>query len=520
MSLPRVPAVLVGAVLAGGVIAGCGTASSGSKLPLDAANQRVLRLAFFSDMATADPNVFYDIEGDAISQSAYDGLLRYKPGTTTLEGALASRWEVSSDRLRYTFHLRAATFSDGTPLTAAAMKASFERMSKVNQGPAYMLADVAGYDTPDARTFVIRLKKPVSDFADLMASVWGPKAINPRVLAAHKADQAQKYLKTHAAGTGPFTLTKWQPGTGYTLTRNTRYWGTKPYFQRVQISIKPDASSQLLELQRGDLDGILHGVPISSLDALKGKGGLAVQKFPSLGTVTLAVNQTRPALKSRTVREALVNAIDVPTLVPSVWGDAATAMKSSYPSPLLPGGAAPLSYPYDATKIKAALPPGLKLTVVYSPDSSGVQRRFADLMRQNLAKVGVTVTERQAQLSAVFAYRDKPETAPDFYISTPTPDAAAPDAWARIVWHSKGGLNFFNYANTQVDAAMDKAQREPDKAKADAGYAAAGKLAATDYGEAPIAQVQDLMVLRSDLTGVQHVPAYPWTLDLGALGRK
>ena len=520
MSLPRVPGVLVGALLAGTVIAGCGNAASTGKLPLDAANQHVLRLAFFSDMATADPSVFYDIEGNAISQSTYDGLLRYKPGTTTLEGALATRWEVGADRLSYTFHLRDAKFSDGTPVTAAAMKASFLRMTKVNQGPAYMLADVAGYDTPDQRTFVVRLKKPVSDFADLMASVWGPKAINPSVLSAHSSDQAQKFLKTHAAGTGPFMLTKWQPGTGYALTRNPNYWGPKPYFQRVQISIKPDASSQLLELQRGDLDGILHGVPISSLDALKGKGGLTIQKYASLGTVTLAVNQTRPALAKTSVREALVNAINVPTLVPSVWGDAATAMKSSYPSPLLPDGAAPLDYPYDAAKIKAALPAGLKLTVVYSPDSSGVQRRFADLMRQNLAKVGVTVTERQAQLSAVFAYRDKPNQAPDFYISTPTPDAAAPDAWARIVWHSKGGLNFFNYANPQVDAAMDKALREPDKTKADALYATAGSLAAADYGEAPIAQVQDLMVLRSDLTGVEHVPAYPWTLNLGALGRK
>lgn len=519
MSLPRLSVAVVGAALAAVTLAACGSSTS-KKLPLDAANQRVLRLAFFSDMATADPSVFYDIEGDAISQSTYDGLLRYRPGTTKLEGALAQRWDVSSDRRTYTFHLRPAKFSDGTPVTAAAMKKSFQRMTKVNQGPAYMLADVASYGTPSKDTFVVRLKKPVSDFADLMASVWGPKAINPKVLAAHSSDQAQKYLKTHAAGTGPFMLTKFQPGTGYTLKRNPRYWGAKPYFERVEIAIKPDASSQLLELQRGDLDGILHGVPVSSLDALKGKGGLAIQRFPSLGTVTLAVNQNRPALRSTSVREALVKAINVPAIVPAVWGDGATALPSAYPSPLLPGGAAPLSYPYDEAKIKAALPKGLKVTVVYSPDSSGVQRRFADLMRQNLAKVGVTVVERQAQLSAIFGYRDNPTKAPELYISTPTPDAAAPDAWARILWHSKGGLNFFNYSNKQVDAAMDAALREPDKAKADALYAKAGSVATSEYGEAPIAQVKDLMVLRGDLTGVQHVPAYPWTLNLGALGRK
>ena len=204
----------------------------------------------------------------------------------------------------------------------------------------------------------------------------------------------------------------------------------------------------------------------------------------------------------------------------NVWGDTATPLKSAYPSPLLPDGLASLDYPFDEAKIKAALPAGTKVTVVYSPDSSGVERRFADLMRQNLAKVGVTVVERQAQLSEVYGYRDNTKKAPEFYISTPTPDAAAPDAWARILWYTKGGLNFFNYSNPQVDAAIDAGSVEPDAKKADAFYARAGQLATAEYGEAPIAQVKDLMVLRNDLTGVQHVPAYPWTLNLGTLARR
>lgn len=517
--------LVVGAVMAGLAVAGCGGgggAASSSEKPakVDPAVQRVLRLAFFSDMATADPNVFYDIEGNAISQSVYEGLLRYKAGSTELEGALAERWEVSKDRRTYTFALRDAKFSDGTPVTSKAVQKSFERMTKVDQGPAYMLADVERYETPDPRTFVVDLKTPVSSFADLMASVWGPKVINPAVLSKYGKDQAQEHLKTNAAGTGPFALERWQPGKGYSLTRNANYWGKQPYFERVEIAIKPDVSSQLLELQRGDLDGILHGVPLSSVQSLKGKGGLKVERFDSLGTVTLAINQDRAELKDRKVREAIVRALDVPTMVRNVWGGSATAMKSAYPSPLLPDGAANIEYPYDEAALKAAIPPGTKVDVVYSPDSSGVQRRFADLMRQQLTKVGVDVSPRQAELSAVFAYRENTKKAPHFYISTPTPDAATPDAWARILWHSGGGLNFFNYANPQVDAKMDEALTEPDEEKANALYAEAGTTAVADFGEAPIAQVKDTMVLRGDLTGVEHVPAYPWTLNLGALGRE
>lgn len=511
---------LTGIAIAGALVAGCGGAGGRGQAAVPAAQQHVLRLAFFADIATADPDVFYDIEGDAVTQSAYDGLLRYAPESTTLQGALASSWSVSSDGLTYSFHLRNAQFSDGSPMTSTAVKTSFERRAKINQGPAYMLADVAGYQTPSPAVFVVHLKHPVSDFLDLMASVWSPKVINPKVLADNGRDNAQQYLKTHAAGTGPFMLTKFQQGSGYALTRNPHYWGPKPYFEQVQISIQPDVSTQELQLQRGNLDAILHGVPVSSLSTLQGTKGVTVEYFPSLGTLTLALNQNVPELSSTPVRQAVIDALDVPTLVRDVFGNHATTMPSAYPSPLLPSGMRPNNHPYNLGQIRATLPKGLKLTVVYTPDSSGVERRFADLMRQRLAQVGVTVIEQQAQLSTVYGYRDNTKSAADIYISTPTPDAAAPDAWARILWFTKGGLNFFNYSNPQVDAAINAGLRTSNKAQASQSYARAGSLAVADAGEVPVAQVNDVMAIGNGLTGIQHVPAYPWTLDLGALGRK
>ncbi len=517
MSSRRLPLLLLAVLVA--ALAGCG-GSGGGGTAAGAAGSKTLHLAFYADAVTVDPDVFYDIEGDALTQSVYDGLLRYKPDSTQLEGALAAAWKVSSDGRVYTFKLRSAKFSDGTPVTSKAVVTSFERRTKVNQGPAYMLADVARYVTPDARTVVVRLKQPVADFLQLLASVWGPKVINPKVLAAHRSDQAQKYLKSHAAGTGPFTLESFNPGTGYTLARNPDYWGPKPYFESVQIAIMPDVSAQLLKMQRGDLDAVLHGVPLANLDAVKADRNLTVDTFDSLGTSTLYLNFNRPPLQAVAVRQAVVDALDVPNLVKSVWGDTAAAFTGAYPQPLLPANLAPVSYPYDPARIKAAIPNGLRLDVVYTPDSSGVQRRLADLVQQKLRQVGVTANIRQVQLSAVFGYRDNVKSAADIYLSTPTPDGAHPDAWGRITWYTKGGLNFFNYSNPRVDAALDAGLRQKVAAKAQQSYAQAGRLATADWSVAPIAQVKDLMVLNKNLTGVEHVPAYPWTLDLGALGRR
>ncbi len=60
-----------------------------------------------------------------------------------------------------------------------------ELRTEVNSAPAYMLADVASYATPDASTFVVTLKNPVSPFLDYLAAPYGPKMVSPKVLADH-----------------------------------------------------------------------------------------------------------------------------------------------------------------------------------------------------------------------------------------------------------------------------------------------------------------------------------------------
>ena len=117
---------------------------------------------------------------------------------------------------------------------------------------------------------------------------------------------------------------------------------------------------------------------------------------------------------------------------------------------------------------------GISLDIVFTPDSSGVQRRLADLMRQRLAAVGVESTPRQAQLAEVFGYREDVQNAADIYVSTPAPDGAHPDTWGRIVWYTEGPLNFFNYTNPQVDAALDRGLVEVDGDAAEQAYTEAG----------------------------------------------
>ncbi len=509
----------VGMILAGAIGS---SANSRPARHTGASANNVLHLAYFQDMSTPDPDIFYDIEGNTVTQSLYDGLMQYRPDSTQIVGSLATSYVVSANGLRYTFHLRSGVkFAGGASMSSQSVKASFLRRTAVNQGPAYMLADVARYLTPNRATFVVVLKKPVSAFISYMASTWGPKVIGSTALVTHAGkDHAQTWLKTHSDGTGAYSLTSFQRGQQYTLTRNPHYWGHTPFFRQVQIKILPDFSSQLLRLNKGDLDVVLHGFPLADLAAVHANNALTVRTFSSLDTGAVYLNTHRSELQRASVRKAVILAMDVPTLIREVYSNTASVANTPYPFHLMNPAMAPVSFSYNLPAIKKALPHNLSLSLVYSQDASGVVQREADLVRQHLQTAGITVNERQVQLPVVYNYIKNLKSAPDLYLSTPAPDAANPDTWARIVWHSQGALNFFNYSNPAVDAGMDQGLREANAAKSTADYARVGRLAGADWAVVPISYVQDVMPLQANLTNVLHYPAYPWYLNLGALKRK
>ncbi|HET9052340.1 MAG TPA: ABC transporter substrate-binding protein [Candidatus Dormibacteraeota bacterium] len=515
--------LVFGALCGALLVAGCGSsATSGSVSGAASASKSdVLHLAYFADMSTPDPDVFYDIEGLTVTMSAYDNLIRYKPDSHDYVGDLATKWTVSPDGLTYTFTLHAGvTFSDGTPCDSAAVAASFKRRTAVNSAPAYMLQDVDHYETPDATTFIVKLKKPVLPFLDYLASSWGPKAISPTALAANAgSDTGQTYLATHSAGTGPFAITGFDRGRRYTLTRNDHYFGTRPFFREVDIDIIPDFSTQEQKLSKGDLDVVLHAFPVSELDSAKSNSSLVEHDFDSFLMPIVYLNNSKPAIKDAATRKALVDAMGLPDVVKQIYGRLGSLATGVYPTGILDSSAAPVTYTDSTSEVASTPLKGGTLDFAYVADESGVQRRAAELIAQKAQRAGVTLTIREVQPAQAYDFVKDLAHAPDLLLATNTPDAAQPDTWARILWGTGGGLNFFGYSNSGVDAALDRGLRETSSSAATADYGEAGTLMVKDSVVYPFANIKDWMVMRSDLTGVAHIPNYAWYLDLGSLGR-
>jgi peptide/nickel transport system substrate-binding protein len=510
-------AVLVGAVTL--LLSGCGGGGSSSS-NTTGGGADVLRLAFGADMQVPDPDIFYEIEGNAVVTSVYEGLVRYKPDSKDVEPALASAYTVSPDGKTYTFTIRkGVTFHDGTPLDAAAAKASFERRTEVNSAPAYMLADVASLDTPDPMTFVVHLKTPVSAFLDYLAAPYGPKMVSPKVLTEHAGkDFAQSWLKSHDAGTGPFTISEFLNGQRYVLDRYAGYWNGAAAFKKVVISILPDTSTQRLQLEGGQLDMILHGFTTDDINAFRSNAKFTVTDFPAVFKSFMFMNGLRGVFTSQALRLAVRQDLDRAALVKEVYGDRATPSAQVYPAAMGVQGASTVA-PVDPSVLKGLVAKltDKKVDLAYVNDDS-TNQRMAELIQTKLAAAGLQVTTRPMPIAQAFDLPNQPVSArPDIVLATLNPDAVHPDTYARIFMSTKGSLNWLQGSVPAADAAMDAGLATNSPATAAAGYTKAGDLIAASGLWLDLADVKETVIARKGITGLVHQLPTLNTVRLGDL---
>ena len=181
--------------------------------------------------------------------SIYDQLVRVDNSGTTLEPALAEKWEISPDGLTYTFHLRKdVIFSDGTPLKASDVKFSIDR-AKTNKksGWTFTLEPLKEITTPDDSTVVMTLTQPWAPFLADIAM------FNSSIISEAFAKKiGEDKLVEQTMGTGPFALVEWKKGEYITLKKNEHYWDKGlPYLDQIKITVVPDDNNRILQLQGG-----------------------------------------------------------------------------------------------------------------------------------------------------------------------------------------------------------------------------------------------------------------------------
>ncbi|WP_419994715.1 ABC transporter substrate-binding protein [Streptomyces boninensis] len=301
-------------------------------------------------------------------------------GPGKFKGDLATKWKPNEDATKWTFTLRSGVKStDGTPVTAREVVASFERVLAA-KGP--LAGNFGGYTAaaPDKKTVVFTSKTPDAAFLGKITSFF---------VTPEKA--AQKGFFQKPVGSGPYKVTSFEPGQSLKLAPNAGYWDGKPDLKRVEFKSIPEVAARMTALKTGEVD-VTWGMPDDQIAQLKSDTNLAVDAVPSPGVNTMWMNSGTPALKKAAVRRALWQAVDFKSIVESLYPETGS-LADSVVSPVVLGYAKQQPVKFDRAAAKAALKKagfdfGTKLRFQYSQPSF---RQFVEAVASDLKKVGVKV---------------------------------------------------------------------------------------------------------------------------------
>src|SRR5258707_5877528 len=251
--------------------AGCSSGGSGTT-PGSAAGNSTLVIANAVRVDTLDPEANSVNESIWLDQNLYSRLLQPNPTGTALLPDLATSWNISTDRLTYTFHLRNAQFSDGSPVTASDVVFSIDRSRAFKGGSGFLLTPVKTITAPDAHTVVITLSQK---HAPLLADL----AMYAYSIVPKKLVQAQgTAFFQHPVGSGPFDVTSYKPDSEVDLARNPHFYGTRPKISKVRVLIVPNDNTRVLMLDSKRADGI-ENPPGNLTSQINGTPGLHVDLF-------------------------------------------------------------------------------------------------------------------------------------------------------------------------------------------------------------------------------------------------
>jgi peptide/nickel transport system substrate-binding protein len=289
-----------------------------------------------------------------------DGLMTYDRNGQRIP-RLAESWEVSPDGLTYTFKIRSGVkWSDGQPFSAGDVVFTLMNFGKYNTYLTKLMPLIAEADAPDATTFVLKLKQPMTATLDLF-----DKEVFP-LLPKHVYEGTD--LLTNPAnrapvGLGPFKFVSWETGRALTFKRNPNYWEKgKPHVDSVVFALIPDPQQRRNALASGEIDWMwLEAAQVPAAQAVAKGGRFRVVEIKTNAPERAVVdfNLRREPMKNLKVRQALFEAIDRDRVVQDVYqgmaNKAVNAIPDQFRSLHDPSIDYNKMYPYDPKKAGALL---------------------------------------------------------------------------------------------------------------------------------------------------------------------
>ncbi|WP_294612770.1 ABC transporter substrate-binding protein [uncultured Roseovarius sp.] len=353
---------------------------------------------------------------DASSHPIYDHLTEFKVGTTEVIPGLAESWDVSEDGKTITFKLRQGVkfhandlFTPTRDFNADDVIFSFDRQGNsenpYNQVSGGTWEYYSGMSMPDLvesiekvddYTVVFHLTRPEAPFIANMAMDFA-SIVSKEYADAMLEAGTPEMLNQKPIGTGPFALQAYQKDAVIRYLRHDGYWGDKAKVQSLIFAITPDASVRYQKVQAGECHVMAYPNP-ADVQAMKDAEDIVVMEQEGLNVGYLAYNTKVAPYDNPKVRKALNMAIDKQAIIDVVFQGSGQIAKNPLPPTMWSYNEAVQDDAHDPEAAKAMLAEegidGLDMKIwampvqrPYNPNA----RRMAELMQEDLSKVGVNV---------------------------------------------------------------------------------------------------------------------------------
>jgi peptide/nickel transport system substrate-binding protein len=482
----------------------------------------------------ADPDVLnpitsIDSTAMIINGEIFEGMLQMDNFTLKLEPCLALTWEVTPDKLTYTFHLRHdVTWQDGAPFTAADVKYTFDRIldPKVDDAPLRSFFSTLKSCTV-LDPYTVRFTTSERYFK--MLEEIGVAAIVPKHILEHVADLNNAPFNRNPIGTGPYKFVHWDTGSQVVLARNDHYWGpANHYLNRIVYRIVQDAYVAAQLLKKGEVDVVDPVTPLQWERELEHSNSVkrldrTVYPFPEY--TFIAFNLRKPIFKDLRVRHALDLLIPRDQILNEVYRGYAVKTEGydlqaspDYnhdipPTPYDPAQAAELlreagwvNNAGDGILHKNGQP--LSMTLVY-PSASPYDAQILEIVQEAMRHAGVDLKlERMEWIQMLAKINDW-----NFEMTTMgfTQDVNSDPSqlWSSAQAAQKKSSNFVGYANPEADKLIAAGRLEYDDAKRAAIYRQLQKLIHDDYPVCFLFNPRVIMLRSNRFQGVKIFAPLP-----------
>lgn len=427
-----------------------------------------------------DPAVGSDYSSSTAITNLYDTLI-YPKSDGSFDPHLAKDWEVSNDNLTYRFFLNEGVkFHDGTELTSEDVKFSFDRLTSIGEGFAYIFQGrVSSVEVVDDYTVEFKLPKPFGPFLATLTRLY---IVNKDLVMANLqdgpygefGDYGKDFLNTNDAGSGAYKVKEFDVATSLVMEKFDGYFAfVDPLAPDIfELIGTTEAVTIRTGMMRRDIEISDQWQTLEAFASLEAIDGVDIAKWPDGGQLYLMMNTQKPPLDDLYVRRALSWAFNYGSLVQNIYPG--TQQARGPVSSVLPGwNSNVFQYSYNLEKAREELAQSKydgqweKYPIEYAWTAEVADLEKIALMTQaEVQKIGLTVEIVKTPWMTMIDKAGSKETTPHIMSIWVAPHYGEAGSILEAKYHSSNTGSWEQsewLLNDEIDAMIEEAMATVDR---------------------------------------------------------